>query len=341
MRREPEASPNRIGKSSPHPPRSYFELLERKYARPGRPRGPKGTRRPGPRRLLLPWLTVVGGAMVPLLFLVLGWPWVPGEVPEQRASAEEPPPPWSALPTLGGQRAEQALSMVAEQKEPTQPAQPARPALSPRELEGGSAPAFTANTGDADSGDKYAADTVPEPRQGDTDPARDVSPGTTTSSGTALPRTSREPVSPSLTPAFSSGEERGPPPKATETSPGHDLEPPEVPRAEPGPGALSGDEILATGPVMAEPPDVPPSRLVSPMPAYPREAWVHGIQGDVQLRTWIDEEGVVTAIEVVRGLPHGLTEAAVAAVARWRFRPALRGGRPIAAEHALSIRFAL
>ena len=85
----------------------------------------------------------------------------------------------------------------------------------------------------------------------------------------------------------------------------------------------------------------PPVRLVSPMPGYPAQAWVRGIEGEVQLRASIDTEGRVTDVRVLRGLPHGLTEAAVDAVWRWRFKPAQEGGRPVATEHDLSLRFRL
>ena len=85
----------------------------------------------------------------------------------------------------------------------------------------------------------------------------------------------------------------------------------------------------------------PPVRLVTPLPAYTEAAWAQGIEGDVRVRASIDERGEVTGLEVVQGLPYGLTEAAVAAVRQWRFRPATRDGEAVAVDHNLSIRFTL
>jgi TonB family protein len=94
----------------------------------------------------------------------------------------------------------------------------------------------------------------------------------------------------------------------------------------------------------ARPADVevtPPVRLATPLPGYTAAAWAAGVEGSVEIRATIDERGEVAGIDVVRGLPHGLTEAAVAAVRRWRFRPATRDGKPVPAEQNLSLRFAL
>ncbi len=85
----------------------------------------------------------------------------------------------------------------------------------------------------------------------------------------------------------------------------------------------------------------PPVRLVTPLPSYTQDAWVAGIQGDVLVRARIDKEGTVADVQVLRGLSHGLTEAAVAAVRRWRFRPANIDGEPVSFDHDLSIRFTL
>jgi TonB family protein len=83
----------------------------------------------------------------------------------------------------------------------------------------------------------------------------------------------------------------------------------------------------------------PPARQASPMPSYPQAAWVAGVRGDVKLQLVIDEKGRVTDIQVLEGLPHGLTEAAVAAVKGWRFKAAQKAGKPVAVYHQVSLRF--
>ena len=84
----------------------------------------------------------------------------------------------------------------------------------------------------------------------------------------------------------------------------------------------------------------PPSRFVSPLPTYPQSAWATGVQGTVTLEVVVDTDGRVGQVEVLEGLPHGISEAAVAAVQRWRFRPATRDGEPVVVFHRLTLRFA-
>ncbi|MEM6797041.1 MAG: energy transducer TonB, partial [Acidobacteriota bacterium] len=84
----------------------------------------------------------------------------------------------------------------------------------------------------------------------------------------------------------------------------------------------------------------PPTRLATPLPRYPQSAWATGVTGDVVLEVEVDREGRVGEVTLLRGLPHGLSEAAIEAVVRWRFRPATRQGEPIAVRHRVTIRFA-
>ncbi len=83
----------------------------------------------------------------------------------------------------------------------------------------------------------------------------------------------------------------------------------------------------------------PPRRLVTPLPNYPDAAWAQGITGDVLVRAIIDEHGKVAEIEVLRGLPYGMTEAAIEAIERWRFAPATRNGEAVPVYRNLSVRF--
>jgi protein TonB len=83
----------------------------------------------------------------------------------------------------------------------------------------------------------------------------------------------------------------------------------------------------------------PPTRQASPMPSYPQAAWVAGVRGDVKLQLVVDDKGRVSDIQVLAGLPHGLTEAAVEAVKGWRFKPAQKDGKTVAVYHQVSLRF--
>ena len=66
-----------------------------------------------------------------------------------------------------------------------------------------------------------------------------------------------------------------------------------------------------------------------PEPGYTEEARRFNVTGTVRLRTILHASGAVQAIVVVKGLPHGLTEKAVAALRQVRFQPALKDGRPV------------
>ena len=67
-----------------------------------------------------------------------------------------------------------------------------------------------------------------------------------------------------------------------------------------------------------------------------RKFWV---TGSVRLRAVLGATGEVRDITVLSGLPHGLTERAVAAARSIRFRPAQKDGRPVAQYVALDYTF--
>ena len=71
---------------------------------------------------------------------------------------------------------------------------------------------------------------------------------------------------------------------------------------------------------------VPIKRFEPPYPEGPKAA---GIEGDVLLYLTIDENGDVTDVQVVSG-PHAeLNEAARQAMYQHRFKPGIKGGRPV------------
>lgn len=83
----------------------------------------------------------------------------------------------------------------------------------------------------------------------------------------------------------------------------------------------------------------PPEAIHAPRPRYPELARRAGRDGLVVLQAVIDRDGRVREVQVLRGAPFGMTEAAVAAVRGWRFRPATRGGGPVAVYYQLTVRF--
>ena len=83
-----------------------------------------------------------------------------------------------------------------------------------------------------------------------------------------------------------------------------------------------------------------PDRLASRV-QYPEEARRAEVEGVVYLAAVVSEQGTVSCVEVLSGLPLGMTEAAVAALMKATFMPATVEGRPIARKVVVPIRFKL
>ena len=66
-----------------------------------------------------------------------------------------------------------------------------------------------------------------------------------------------------------------------------------------------------------------------PVPAFTEAARSAGISGIVRLRMVLDKDGTVKHILVVRGLSHGLTQAAIKAAQAIKFEPAIKDGHPV------------
>ncbi len=77
-------------------------------------------------------------------------------------------------------------------------------------------------------------------------------------------------------------------------------------------------------------------------PDYPADARRRGEEGVVRLALQIAPDGTVTAAEIAdsSGFP-ALDRAAAEAARRWRFRPATRAGRPVAATLPTTVHFRL
>ncbi|MGQ4661515.1 TonB family protein [Lysobacter sp. F6437] len=96
----------------------------------------------------------------------------------------------------------------------------------------------------------------------------------------------------------------------------------------------------------AQPPQVVADQLAgvtgerTPPPRYPAAAIEQGIGGMVVLVVDVDASGRPTAIEVERSEPAGLfDQAAIDAAWQWTFQPEIRGGKPVAGQVRVPIRF--
>jgi TonB family protein len=81
--------------------------------------------------------------------------------------------------------------------------------------------------------------------------------------------------------------------------------------------------------------------ISKPNPVYTEEARKLRIEGEVLLDVVFESNGKVRVLRVVRGLGHGLDEAAMRAAEQIRFRPAQQDGQPIDFPAVLHILFQL
>jgi len=76
-------------------------------------------------------------------------------------------------------------------------------------------------------------------------------------------------------------------------------------------------------------------------PEYTPEARVAKLEGNVVVSAVVGVDGVPTEIKVIRGLGMGLDEKAIENVSRWRFKPGMRDGEPVAVKVNFEIAFRL
>lgn len=74
---------------------------------------------------------------------------------------------------------------------------------------------------------------------------------------------------------------------------------------------------------------------------YPKGAKKDGIEGTVFVNATIDESGRVANANVMRGVGHGCDEAAVSAVKKTLFTPAVKDGKKVKAKITIPIAFKL
>ena len=87
--------------------------------------------------------------------------------------------------------------------------------------------------------------------------------------------------------------------------------------------------------------DRPVEIVFKPTPEYTDDARSGRIEGTVSLELEFNAAGDVRVLRVVRGLGHGLDEAAQRAALRIRFRPAQSDGRPVDSRATVHITFRL
>ena len=88
--------------------------------------------------------------------------------------------------------------------------------------------------------------------------------------------------------------------------------------------------------------EVAPAPIDSPAAEYPEEArsMKPRPEGTVTLHVQVDRLGKICKIKLIRGI-EGLNDAAIQAVAQWRFKPALSNEKPVCVWIEVPVKFAL
>ena len=84
-----------------------------------------------------------------------------------------------------------------------------------------------------------------------------------------------------------------------------------------------------------------PVLLSKTEPEYSEEARKAKHQGTVMLYVQIDPSGHATNVKVVKSLGLGLDEKAMEAVAKWKFSPGKKDGKPVTVEATIEVNFRL
>jgi len=79
--------------------------------------------------------------------------------------------------------------------------------------------------------------------------------------------------------------------------------------------------------------------LEKPNPPYTAEAKKLGLEGDVLVEVIFPASGPVRVVRVIKGLGHGLDEAAIRTAQQIRFKPALQNGQPVDFPATVHIQF--
>lgn len=114
-------------------------------------------------------------------------------------------------------------------------------------------------------------------------------------------------------------------------------------------GSLSGGGSGAGIQTVSRDPgtDAAPSLDTKPVPLnyvqvrYTEEARKKKVQGVVSMSILVGEDGAVKEAKIIKGLPDGLNEQAVAAANQMRFRPAMRNGKAVSYWLPITMEFHL
>jgi TonB family protein len=110
-------------------------------------------------------------------------------------------------------------------------------------------------------------------------------------------------------------------------------------------GGFGSEQVVHSAPKPAQADAGPATNSVEitfkPQPIYTDEARSLKLEGEVLLEVGFAANGTLQVNRVVKGLGHGLDEAAIAAASKMRYKPALRNGQPVDSTAVVHVTFQL
>ena len=110
-------------------------------------------------------------------------------------------------------------------------------------------------------------------------------------------------------------------------------------------GGFGSEQVVHQGPKIAQmdsgPATTPVQITYKPNPVYTQDARDLKLEGEVLLEVSFSADGTLHVNRVVRGMGHGLDEAAIAAANKIKFKPALRMGQPVDSTAVVHVSFQL
>ncbi len=100
-----------------------------------------------------------------------------------------------------------------------------------------------------------------------------------------------------------------------------------------------GDEYLAIADVMPEPEGG--LAAINKLIVYPQIAQKVGVEGKVYVLAFINEQGNVDDVKVIKGIGAGCEEAVISAVKKTKFKPGMKGGAAVKVKLTMAFNFKL
>jgi protein TonB len=102
----------------------------------------------------------------------------------------------------------------------------------------------------------------------------------------------------------------------------------------PGSGGNEGGGVMHIGGGVSK-----PVVLYQPEPEFSEEARKAKFSGDVEVYLYVEPDGTPSHVHVVRGVGMGLDDKAIAAVRQYKFKPAMKDGKPVRVDLYVVVNF--